>query len=44
MNTFAFVLPTFTSGAKKGQCNESNSAQPLAQYSSITGMGMVRFS
>jgi hypothetical protein len=42
--TFAFVLPTFTSGAKKGQCNESNSAQPIAQYSAITGLGAVKFS
>jgi hypothetical protein len=42
--TFAFVLPTFTSGAKKGQCNESNSANPIAQYSSITGTGTVKFS
>jgi hypothetical protein len=42
--TFAFVLPTFTSGAKKGQCNASNSGQPIAQYSSITGAGTVKFS
>jgi hypothetical protein len=41
---FAFVLPTFTSGAKKGQCNESKSAQPIAQYSAITGSGTVKFS
>ena len=41
---FAIVLPTFASGAKKGQCNESNSAQPIAQYSSITGSGTVTFS
>ncbi len=41
--TFAFVLPTFTSGAKKGQCNESNNSQPIAQYGSITGAGTVTF-
>ena len=42
--TFAFIVPKFTSGAKKGQCNMSNSAQPIAQYSSIIGSGTVRFS
>ncbi len=42
--TYAIVLPRFTSGAKKGQCNESNSAQPIAQYSAVIGSGTVRFS
>ena len=42
-STFAFVMPTFTSGAKKGQCNESDSAQPLAQYVTVSGSGMVHF-
>lgn len=41
---FAFVLPTFAGGSKKGQCDERNSAQPIAQYSSITGTGTVKFS
>jgi hypothetical protein len=41
--TFAFIAPRFTSGKKKGQCNLSNSAQPLDQYSSITGAGTVKF-
>ena len=41
--TFAFILPRYTSGSKKGQCNESNNAQPIAQYSSIIGAGTVRF-
>ncbi len=39
-----FVLPTFTSGAKKGQCNSGDSAQPLAQFISISGSGTVKFS
>jgi hypothetical protein len=42
--TFAFILPTVTSGAKKGQCNESNSAQPIAQYVAVIGTGTVHFS
>lgn len=41
--TFAFILPRFTSGTRNGKCNESNSAQPVAQYSSITGNGAVKF-
>ncbi len=41
--TFAFIGPRFTSGKKKGQCNLSNSAQPLHQYSSIAGAGIVKF-
>jgi hypothetical protein len=39
-----FVLPTITSGAKKGRCNTSNSAQPLAQSFLFTGTGTVTFS
>lgn len=42
--TFAFIGPTFMSGKHKGQCNLSNSAQPLDQYSWITGSGTVKFS
>jgi hypothetical protein len=42
--TFGFIGPVYASGAKKGQCNMSNSAQPLAQYVSITGTGTVKFS
>jgi hypothetical protein len=40
---FAGIGPRYTSGPKKGQCNMSNSAQPLAFYGSITGMGKVSF-
>jgi hypothetical protein len=42
--TFAFVGPLYKTGKHKGQCNESNSAQPLGVYSSITGTGTVKFS
>lgn len=42
--TFAIIAPRFTSGKNKGQCNLGNSAQPIAQYSSITGTGTVKFS
>jgi hypothetical protein len=42
--SFAFVLPTITSGAKKGQCDQSNNAQPIAQYGVIIGNGTVKFS
>lgn len=39
----AFILPLFTSGKDKGQCNESQNAQPVAAYSSIIGTGSVSF-
>jgi hypothetical protein len=42
--SFAFVGPRFASGAKKGQCDQSNSAKPLAQYGQLTGVGTVSFS
>jgi len=41
--TFAFIGPVYTSGPKKGQCNESNNAKALAQFASITGTGTVSF-
>jgi hypothetical protein len=41
--TFAFIGPPFKSGSKKGQCNLSGNAQPLAQYASLTGSGTVAF-
>jgi hypothetical protein len=43
-STFAAVFPPYSSGKNKGKCNTSNNAQPIAQYSSITGAGMVKFS
>ena len=39
--TYAFISPLSTSGKNKGQCNLS--AQPISQYSSITGSGTVSF-
>jgi hypothetical protein len=41
--TFAAVGPPHETGPKKGECNTSNNAQPLAIYGSITGGGKVRF-
>jgi hypothetical protein len=42
--TFAAISPRLTSGKDKGQCNESNSANPVAQWGSVTGIGTVSFS
>jgi hypothetical protein len=39
--TYAFIVPLSASGKNKGQCNPS--AQPISQYSSITGAGTVSF-
>jgi hypothetical protein len=39
--TFAAIGPKNTSGAHKGQCNQSNSAKPVAFWGSITGSGTV---
>lgn len=41
--TFGFIGPLFKSGKDKGQCNLSNNAQPISQYTSITGAGTVSF-
>jgi hypothetical protein len=40
--TFAFVGPRFKSGKHKGQCNVN--ANPLAQFSLVSGGGTVSFS
>jgi hypothetical protein len=40
----ALVFPRYTTGKNKGQCNESNSAQPVAFYVSAMGTGTVSFS
>ena len=40
---FAGIGARYTSGAKKGQCNMSNNAAPVAFYGSITGTGKVSF-
>jgi hypothetical protein len=42
--TAAFILPRYTGGKNKGECNTSNSAQPVKQYASIIGTGTVSFS
>ena len=42
--TFAAIFPRFATGKDKGQCNLSNSAQPVAEWGSITGKGTVSFS
>ena len=42
--TFALILPRVSSGKHKGQCNESNSAIPLATWGSVTGSGNVSYS
>lgn len=41
--TYVAVLPTYTSGQHKGQCNESNNVQPIAQNGNISGSGTVAF-
>lgn len=40
---FAGIGAKYTSGLKKGQCNMSNNAAPLAFAGSITGTGKVSF-
>jgi hypothetical protein len=40
----AFILPRYTSGKNKGNCNLSNNAQPVKQYGSILGTGTLSFS
>ncbi len=42
--TQVFVLPFYAAGQHKGQCNEGNSAQPVATNVSATGSGTVSFS
>jgi hypothetical protein len=41
--TFAGYGPLYTSGAHKGQCNGSPSAQPLGFYVSVQGVGPVKY-
>jgi len=41
--SFGFIGPRYATGAKKGQCNLSSSAQPLAQKGSVHGAGTVSF-
>jgi hypothetical protein len=41
--TFAGIGPRYTSGPRKGQCNASNNAQPIAFFASVVGSGTVAF-
>jgi hypothetical protein len=41
--SFVGVGPRYTSGTKKGQCNTSNNAKPLASSGTISGRGTVKF-
>lgn len=41
---FAEVGPRYKSGKHKGQCNNSNSAKPVASFNVVTGAGTVSFS
>jgi hypothetical protein len=41
--TFAGIGPRLTSGPKKGQCNPSNTAPPVAFFASVIGTGTVTF-
>jgi hypothetical protein len=42
--TFAGYGPFYKTGARKGKCNTSNNATPIAQWGSVTGVGAVKFS
>jgi hypothetical protein len=41
--SFGFIAPRFTSGPKRGKCNDSVRVQPAAQLGAVTGSGVVRF-
>jgi len=41
--TSAYILPRYTSGSKKGQCNETKSAKPSAVFAITVGSGSVTF-
>ena len=40
---FGGVGPRLTIGAKRGQCNPSQNANPLSQYGAVIGTGVVNF-
>lgn len=43
-SSYAIIFPRYATGAKKGQCNERQNAQPVAQFEGdITGSGAVGF-
>jgi hypothetical protein len=41
--SFGFIVGTFKSGSKKGQCNLSNSGPTLAEMANVYGKGNVSF-
>lgn len=42
--SFAFLLPRFKSGAKQGQCNTGNNANPVAEFDGdIIGSGQISY-
>ena len=41
--SFSAILPRYTSGKHKGQCNEGNSVTPVASGGIISGSGKVSF-
>jgi hypothetical protein len=41
--SFALVGPKYGSGKQEGQCNQSNSAEPVAQVMLVTGSGTVSY-
>jgi hypothetical protein len=41
--TFAGLGARYATGPKKGQCNKSNTSQPIAFWSAIDGLGEVTF-
>ena len=41
--SFGFVGSTYKSGAKKGQCNNSNSGVTLDELAAVHGTGTVNF-
>jgi len=41
--SFGFIGPRYKTGPKKGQCNLSSSAQPIAQMGNVHGTGTVSF-
>lgn len=41
--SYGFIGSFYTSGKKKGQCNESNNAPTVAQLGTVVGTGTVKF-
>jgi hypothetical protein len=41
--SFGFIGPRYKTGPKKGRCNLTGSAQPVAEMASVHGVGTVSF-